>query len=436
MDYDDNSYTSVDERRAGSGPRQAPRATPRMLPAETVMPTVSYRTPVGPASRPATPAMPRTVTPSRAPAMPPARTAAASTPPARAGSPTPSSALPTAAYRVGTDDAHRHGNYQTSAEGTAPIARITPVPASLRAPTPAHGVRTTTPSTGVRALTPDPARHAPPLVECDPEMSVVEMMPRAPRAASTTPAPLAQTSPRGELTVVFGCRGGAGSTTLAVNTAAALVRSGKTVCIVDLDLQLGDVCVALDLEPQTSLASVAREVHALDGTSLRRRLAQHGSGVCALTQVGHVDDLDAALPARLPGLLDTLRQHFDHVIVDGVRDFGDVALAALEAATRILVVVTQDVPAVRRASRVITLLGRLAIEESRCSLIVNRAARRASIDDAAIERALGLPIAGRVREDAKVAEALDAGALLVDIARSRTIVEDIARVALLCRGGV
>ena len=347
-DYHDADPTRI-EPRGGS----APRKQPAFLPAETVMPTVSYRQQRGQA-----PARPRP------PSAPP---------------PPPVAAMPAA----------------PQAMRFTSMARIE-------------------------------------------EPSVIAQLPRAPRATPPDDAPVAPmaaavAAPRGELTVVFGCRGGAGATTLAVNTAAALAHGGRSVCIVDLELQLGDVCVALDLEPQTSLSAVAREAHALDAASLRRRLAQHGSGICALTQAGHVDDLDPALPARLPALLDTLRGHFDHVVVDGVRDFGDVSLAALEAATRILVVVTQDVPAVRRAARVGELLGRLGIPEARCQLIVNRAVRRAAIDDAAIERALGMRIAARVREDGRVTDALDAGALLVDVARTRAVTRDVEGVAALCR---
>jgi pilus assembly protein CpaE len=262
------------------------------------------------------------------------------------------------------------------------------------------------------------------------EASVMERMPQA----TPVPAPLPTKALRGALTVVFGCRGGSGSTTLAINTAAQLVRLGRSVCIVDLDLHLGDLFVALDLEAQTSLASVAREAASLDATSLRRRVAQHASGICALTQAGHVDDLDATLPARLPALLDALRGHFDHVIVDGVRDFGDVAIAALEAATAVLVVVTQDVPSVRRASRALGILRRLGVDESRSRLVVNRAVRGAAIDDLAIERALSIKVSARVREDDRVAKALDDGVLLLDIARTRKITADIAAVAALVGG--
>ena len=89
----------------------------------------------------------------------------------------------------------------------------------------------------------------------------------------------------------------------------------------------------------------------------------------------------------------------------------------------------------RRAARVLTLLGRLGIDASKIHVVLNRTVRRAAIDDSAIERALAKRIAARVREDGVVAEALDAGALLLDVARTRGIVDDVEEIATLCRGG-
>lgn len=323
-----------------------------------------------------------------------------------------------------------------------------PAPRFIQAETvmPTVSYRSPQPPAKPAARPPAPPIRVVPSVELQQEQSVIERMPLPPRVQpQPQPQPQLQhaqmqASPaqylsqrRGELTVMFSCRGGSGATTLAVNSAAMIARAGRSVCVVDLDLELGDVCVSLDLEAQTSLAAVAREAHLLDAVSLRRRLAQHGSGVCALSQVGHPDDVDPQLAARMPALLATLRANFDHVVVDGVRDFGELSLAALDVATRIVIVVTQDVPSVRRAARVLELLGRLGVEPARCALVVNRAIRKAAIDEAAIERALGMKIAVSVREDGRVGEALDAGALLVEVARSRPVVDDVARLASLCR---
>jgi len=257
-----------------------------------------------------------------------------------------------------------------------------------------------------------------------------------PPEACGTPAPARLSDAslavhRGQITVVLGCRGGAGATTVAVNTAAALAGAGRAVCVLDLDLELGDVLVALDVAGPASLARVADEVGELDAAALARRLARHRTGLYALSQVGHVDGLDGQLVDRLPGLLRTLSVHFDHLVVDGIRDFGPVARTALDVADRVVLVVTQDVPSVRRAARAVTRLRRLGYADQRIRVVVNRTRRGALIDARTIERALGLRVDARVREDRRASAALDEGVLLGERRGGRRIAGDLAAVAAL-----
>jgi pilus assembly protein CpaE len=245
-------------------------------------------------------------------------------------------------------------------------------------------------------------------------------------ASFEVPAPVN----RGKIICVFGCRGGSGATMLAVNVASALSKGGKSVVVVDLDLQLGDVFVALDLDAPTSLAALSREVKQLDGAGLRRRLVRHDSGVYALSQTGRLDDIDDNLAERLPGLLGSLAEHFDYVVVDGVRDFGDCALAALDAADKIAMVVTQDVQAVRRASRVAQLFRRLNYADRKIHLVLNRHTSKATVDEKEIERVIGLPVTATVRNDyLRLRKALDEGSLLHDTARGSGVHRDVELVA-------
>ena len=252
----------------------------------------------------------------------------------------------------------------------------------------------------------------------------------APPPARPAPAPRPVAEKRGQLLVFFGCRGGAGATMLSVNVASSLARAGASVCVVDLDLQLGDVFVALDLEPNTSIASLAREMDVLDAAALRRRLIRHDSGVFALSQTGRLDDVDPELVERLPALLAVLLVHFDHVVVDGVRDFGDAALPVLDMADRIALVLTQDVQATRRAARVTQLFRKLGYPESKIQLVLNRHSGRAPVEESEIERVLSMPVAATVRNDyPRLRQALDEGALLHDIARTAPVTRDVEALA-------
>ena len=65
------------------------------------------------------------------------------------------------------------------------------------------------------------------------------------------------TSPRsedGDITVVFSAKGGSGKTVVSTNLALALARNGSRVCLVDLDLEFGDVAVCLQLAPARNIA--------------------------------------------------------------------------------------------------------------------------------------------------------------------------------------
>ena len=251
--------------------------------------------------------------------------------------------------------------------------------------------------------------------------------PHAPHPMAPSSAPITATGTQGKVICMFSCRGGAGATTLSVNMAAQLARAGKSVVLMDLDLQLGDVFVALDLEPQTSIAALAREASTIDGAALKRRLAHHDGGFYALTQTGRIDDIDETLVERMPALLATLTNHFDYVIVDGIRDFSDYALSVLDMADTVGLVLTQDVAAVRRTARVITLFRQLGYTDTKLKLVINRTVRKAAIDAHEIERALRMPVTGAVRNDYKrVRAAFDDGSIIGDVARTSGVAADLA----------
>jgi len=217
---------------------------------------------------------------------------------------------------------------------------------------------------------------------------------------------------------------------LAVNVGAGLARAGKSVCVVDFDLQLGDVFVALDLEASTSISGLARDAGNLDTAALRRRMVRHDSGLYCLSQTGRLDDVDPDLSERMPALLEMLQEHFDYVIIDGVRDFGDHALAALDAADKIALVLTQDVQAVRRAARVSQVFRRLGYPDKKIHLVLNRHTGKAHVDEHEIERVLAMPVSATIRNDyPRMQKALDEGSLLHDVARGTGVARDVERAA-------
>ena len=93
-------------------------------------------------------------------------------------------------------------------------------------------------------------------------MHAAAMAPRAPEFSG--PEPLEATE-HGQVITVFSTKGGSGKSVIASNVAVRLaMRSDKPVCLVDADLQFGDVAVMLKLAPQHTIVDAVSAIDRLD----------------------------------------------------------------------------------------------------------------------------------------------------------------------------
>jgi pilus assembly protein CpaE len=102
---------------------------------------------------------------------------------------------------------------------------------------------------------------------------------RAPANSETTEA---------EIFTFLPAVGGAGVTTLAVQTAMLLLNSGArgktSTCLVDLDFQHGACADYLDIEPRLNLGEIGPRPERLDRQLLEVMLSQHPSGLSVIAQ--------------------------------------------------------------------------------------------------------------------------------------------------------
>lgn len=242
-------------------------------------------------------------------------------------------------------------------------------------------------------------------------------------------APVGAEAP-GEVIVVFGCRGGAGATTVAVNLGVQLARQPRGCVVVDLDLQMGDVLCALQLDPVETIAEVLQDIDSLDAASLRRRLTFHSSGLFAVSQADRFDQLESLQPARIPALIAGLSRQFGTVLIDGLRDFSDLSISALDMADKIMLVVPEDVVAVKNASRCLEVFRRLGYPQNKLSIVVNRHDGKGKVTPAAIAATLKLEPIGVLALDTRAAQdALDEGQPLAQIAPRSPLTETLGHLA-------
>jgi pilus assembly protein CpaE len=175
------------------------------------------------------------------------------------------------------------------------------------------------------------------------------------------------------------------------------------------------------------LSALARDPKTVDWEMLSPRLARHDSGLCGLAQTGHLEDLRELEPSRIPLLLQNLRRQFSVVIVDGLRDFNDHALAALDTADRVLLVATQDVPAIRGAARRAAIFRRLGYSADKFLLVLNRFDRKSAVSPTLVAEEIGLAPSFTVANDFEtVSRAINEGCPLDQIDADAAVSVEIA----------
>ena len=160
-----------------------------------------------------------------------------------------------------------------------------------------------------------------------------------------------QTAAAGRVFTVFSPKGGAGTTTVAVNLAVALARfrPGR-VALLDLALTFGHCALMLDLAPRSNLAATTAEAlwgmgH---GDELDYYLSTHpGSGLKVMVGASRPEDGERVTSEMARAAIEQLRGRFEYVVVDTESHFSDPVLVAIEASDRIIVLGSPEITALR-----------------------------------------------------------------------------------------
>ena len=211
--------------------------------------------------------------------------------------------------------------------------------------------------------------------------------------------------------VFFGAKGGAGTTTVAVNCAVELARlSGQRTVIIDLKPGLGEVGLFLGVRSRYTLVDALDNMNRLDSEFLRELVAKHKSGLDILAGSDNFDRPSASDGSALEEILRHLREEYEYVVIDAGSQINAGVVASLYTADTIGLVANPDVPSIRNAQRLLDRVRQMGASADRVRLLLNRAAEPFPIPPAQIEAAVGHPIDHMFPSDYKtVSAALNSG---------------------------
>jgi pilus assembly protein CpaE len=219
----------------------------------------------------------------------------------------------------------------------------------------------------------------------------------------------------GKVITVFSTKGGAGKSMIATNLGVTLAqRSEKPVCLVDADLQFGDIAVMLKLSPQHTIVDAVSSLDRLDASLLQNLLVTHeSSGLLILPAPLEPAFADQIGATEMMQIVEVLRRFCSFVVVDTPAYFNDVVLGMIEISDDVLLVAGMDIPNIKNVKIGLQTLRLLNTPMEKLHLVLNRANSKVKLDVTEVERTLQVSADILVPSDIVVPQSVNRGVPVV-----------------------
>jgi pilus assembly protein CpaE len=214
---------------------------------------------------------------------------------------------------------------------------------------------------------------------------------------------------------IFSLRGGAGTTSLAVNFAALLAQlSQARTLLVDLARLGGHAALMLGLRPAGNIAQLLESApDDLTTQTIKPYLTPHDSGLYLLAS-SHVYGHELSLAdARLPQLLSLMKSAFPYVVLDIPHSIEPQFTPVLRDFDKIAVVLSPDMPSLQSTAIALQSLARLGVPEEKISLVVNQVIPQGALPAEVIQKVIKRPVVTHIPFDPEMIKAVNSGKPLV-----------------------
>ena len=234
----------------------------------------------------------------------------------------------------------------------------------------------------------------------------------------------------GRVITIYSPKGGTGCTTLATNLAVSLYHEDTPVLLVDGNLQFGDLAVFLNEQSKYSVVDLASRADELDADVVENITVKHSkSGVKVLAAPLKPEQADTVSGEQFGKMLRFLKTVYTYVIVDTASSLQEVTLAAIDAADVVILVTTQDIPAIKSCRLFLDVANAFGMDRSRIVFVMNKYDKRIGITPEKIGDNLKQPILTVIPFDERVIVSVNKGIPFLVVDKTRPLSRSILSLA-------
>lgn len=223
----------------------------------------------------------------------------------------------------------------------------------------------------------------------------------------------------------IGARNGVGASTLAVNAAWILAHEqGRTVAVIDYDLQFGTVALSLDLEPSHGLREALENPDRIDGLFVASAMGHESERLYVLSAEEPLNEEIFIKNGAFELLVEALPVEFDFVIVDLPSSVAATQTSLLEMTNAVALVSDLSLAGMRDTVRMHQVV-RDAAPNADIAVVINKVgAAKGELPKGEFQRGTELAIRHYVPSDFKLAAtAANTGKPLAQVSRNAPIVK-------------
>jgi len=230
---------------------------------------------------------------------------------------------------------------------------------------------------------------------------------------------------------VFSTKGGVGKTVLSINMGAYMAGLGEgRVVLVDLDLQFGDVGIAMGMHPEKTILDLVEDMVETGEVNIEDFLVEHKSGLKVLMAPKNPESADLITGEHISAIMSALKKYADFIIVDTPASFNDNVLAVLDRTDEICIVLNMDMPSVKNIKLCLRTLNELRYAREKQRIVVNRVENNVGLKVIEIEKVLGMRAIAKVPSDKAVPLSVNKGVPVVMDAPKLPIAKEIEELSL------